>query len=120
MSKPARTIFYFGFYMILEVVLLLWSPDFLIKMAGIDPSAAVWLRLIGGIVAGLTIYYFSISLRRIRALYRVPIYERTAVFLTALALYLFNHAPLAVLLVGIVDLLGAIWTLWALKSEAKK
>ena len=119
MSKPAKTIFYFGFYMILEVVLLLWSPDFLMKMAGIDPSADVWLRLIGGIVAGLTIYYFSISLRRIRALYRVPVYERTAVFLTALALYLFNHAPLAALLVGIVDLLGAMWTLWALKSEQR-
>jgi hypothetical protein len=76
--------------------------------------------LIGGIVAGLTIYYFSISLRRIRALYRIPVYERSAVFLTALALYLFSHAPLAVLLVGIVDFLGAMWTLWALKSDAKK
>lgn len=120
MSKPAKTIYYFGFYMILEVVLLLWSPAFLMKPAGIDPSATVWLRLIGGIVAGLTIYYFRISLRQIRALYPIPVYERTLVFLTALALYLFDHAPLAVLLVGIVDFLGAMWTLWALKTEANK
>jgi hypothetical protein len=76
--------------------------------------------LIGGIVAGLTIYYFRISLRQIRALYPIPVYERTVVFLTALALYLFDHAPLAVLLVGIVDFLGAMWTLWALKTEANK
>jgi phage shock protein PspC (stress-responsive transcriptional regulator) len=119
MSKPARTIFYFGFYMILEVILLLWSPAFLMKLARIDASDAVWLRLIGGIVAGLAIYYFRISLKQIKSLYVVPVFERSAVFLTTLLLYLFNDAALAVLAVGIVDFLGAMWTLWAIKSSEK-
>jgi hypothetical protein len=120
MSKPAKSIFYFGFYMILEVVLMGWSPPFLMKLAGIDPAAAVWLRMIAGIIAGLTIYYFRISLRQIKALYPIPVYERTTVFVAALLLYLLSHAPFAVLAVGIVDLLGAIWTFWAIKSSAKK
>ena len=72
-----------------------------------------------GIVAGLTIYYFRISLRQIRAVYSVSVYERTVVFLAALGLYLFNHAALAILMVGVVDFLGAMWTLWALQTENK-
>lgn len=119
MSKAASTIYYFGFYMILEVILLLWCPAFLMKLAGIDPSAAVWLRMIGGIVAGLTYYYFNISQKQVKSLFMISVWERSTVFLVALLLFLLNGAPLALLLVGIVDFLGAMWTLWAIKSSGK-
>jgi hypothetical protein len=119
MSTPAKTIHYFAFYMILEVVLLLWCPAFLMKLAGIEAPAAVWLRMIGGIVAGLTYYYFNLSTRQIKSLYIVTVWERSTVFLVALLLFLLNGAPLALLLVGVVDFCGAMWTLWAIKSSAK-
>jgi uncharacterized membrane protein len=80
---------------------------------------AIWLRVIAGIVGGLTIYYFTIARKETHALFLVPVYERSTVFVVTLGLYLFNNAHLVVLFVGIVDLLGAMWTLWAVKSEAK-
>ncbi len=120
MTTPAKTIHYFAFYMIFEVVMLLWSPPALLQMVGVDPSDAVWLRVIAGVVAGLTIYYFKISREQIVAMYPITTYERSTVFVATAALYLFNHLPFIVLLVGIVDLLGALWTLWAMRSEAKR
>lgn len=120
MTSPAKTIHYFAFYMILEVVMLLWSPPALLQMFGIDPGDAVWLRVIAGIVAGLTLYYFKISREQISAMYPITTYERSTVFVTCAALYFLNHLPFVVLLVGIVDLLGALWTMWAIKRAAKK
>lgn len=120
MSLAAKTIYYFAFYMILEVVMLLWSPPALLQMFGIDPAAAVWLRVIAGIVAGLTIYYFRIAKRQIAVMYPITIYERSTVFVTTAVLYFLNHLPFVVLLAGIVDLLGGLWTMWAIKRTAKK
>jgi hypothetical protein len=116
MTTPAKTIHYFAFYMIFEVVMLLWSPPALLRMAGVDPSDAVWLRVIAGIVAGLTIYYFKVSRAQIAAMYPVTVYERSTVFVATAALFMLDHLPFVVLLVGVVDLLGALWTLWAIKS----
>ncbi|MDZ7266966.1 MAG: hypothetical protein ONB48_05660 [candidate division KSB1 bacterium] len=118
--SPSKTIHYFAFYMVFEVVMLLWSPPALLQMVGIDPGAAVWLRVIAGIVAGLTIYYFKISRAQIAAMYPITVYERSTVFIATAALYALDHLPLIVLFVGITDLLGALWTWWAIarsKSE---
>jgi hypothetical protein len=119
MNLPAKTIHYFAYYMVFEVIMLLWSPAALLQMVGIEPASAVWLRVIAGIVAGLTIYYFKISRAQIAAMYPVTVYERSTVFLVTALLYALNHLPFIVLLVGIVDLLGALWTRWAI-SRAKK
>jgi len=118
MSKPAKSIYYFAWYMVLEVIFLMLSPQSLLHLTKISPVDAVWLRMIAGIVGGLTIYYFTIALREVRTLFLVPVYERSTVFLATLALYLFDHAHVVVLGVGILDMLGALWTLWAVKSEA--
>lgn len=118
--SPSKTIHYFAFYMVFEVVMLLWSPPAFLQMVGIAPGAALWLRVIAGIVAGLTIYYFKISRAQIAALYPITVYERSTVFVATAGLYIFDALPLIVLLVGIVDLLGALWTWWAIartKSE---
>lgn len=119
MSKPAKTIYYFGFIMIAEVIVMLWSPSFLLQAAGLAPSDAVWLRVIGGIVGGLTIYYFMIARHEIASMFIVPVYERSLVFIVITALYLFNNAHFAVFCVGVLDLLGALWTFSALKSASK-
>ncbi len=119
MSLAAKTIHYFAYYMVFEVIMLLWSPAALLQMVGIEPASAVWLRVIAGIVAGLTIYYFKISGAQIAAMYPVTVSERSTVFLVTALLYALNHLPFIVLLVGIVDLLGALWTRWAI-SRAKK
>lgn len=117
MSKPAKTIYVFAFYMVFEVVILLLSPEPLLKMSGIEARDVMWLRVIAGIVAGLTIYYFVIARREMRELFPVTVYERTTVCAATVFVYAFNHAPFMVLLVGVVDFLGALWTWWAIKND---
>ena len=118
MSRAARSIYWFSFWVFLCGAGLLFFPVQLLALLGLDASASVVARLFGMVVLILAFYYFQAGRAgTLTDFYRWTTYTRPAAFgLTALWVLAGQASPLLLGFV-IVDLLGALWTIWALRRD---
>ena len=65
----------------------------------------------------LCFYYTQVARKELRDFIRWTVYARSAVILFFIAFVLLKYVSPIIILVGVVDLLGAIWTALALRSE---
>jgi hypothetical protein len=117
MSYSGRTVFVFGCYMLLLGLPLLLAPNQLLGLFGFPPTEEVWIRVVGLLVLYLGVYYVlsgrSGNLPFISA--TVPIRASVLVFF---AVFVATEMVSPMLLVlGLPDLFGALWTWRALRSE---
>lgn len=96
------------------VVLLV--PNILLSVLGIAETDEVWIRVVGLLLIGYGLYYWT----AIRAGFR-PLYVMSAWFRFALVAVLVVLAiaigPWQLVLFAVVDFLGGLWTYIALRSE---
>lgn len=95
MSKAAGSIVYFGVYILLTGLVLLIAPNILLTTFGLGSTNEVWIRVLGCVVAALG-----------------------WIFVSFLSLVLMGLAKPPLVLFGAVDLLGALWTWRALRTDA--
>jgi hypothetical protein len=113
LSGPARTIFAFGIYLLLLGAVLIVAPNFLLGLFRIAPTAEVWIRVLGMVVLFLGAYYVLGALAELQSFMRWTIPLRASVLIFFLAFVLSGLAPTPLILFGLVDLAGAVWTAWA-------
>ncbi len=119
MSPAARSILVFGIYVLAIGVAFFIAPNLILPILGLPLTTDFWVR-ITGIVACVIGYYYLVSARaELTTFFRASTYARTGVCVAVLALVLTNSAPLALLPFGILDLMGAAWTHFALRRTAK-
>ena len=117
MSYSGRTVFVFGCYLLLLGLPLLLAPNLLLGLFGFPPPEEVWIRVVGLLVLYLGVYSVlsgrSGNLPFISA--TVPIRASVLVFF---AVFVATEmvSPM-LLLLGLPDLFGALWTWRALRSE---
>jgi hypothetical protein len=118
MSRPARTLFAFGLYVVLTGLIFLTAPDFLIASLRLPPSPPGWPRLVGVLALVIGTYDLigahSECLPYIKA--SVPI--RVAFAISMTILFLTRQMPVTVVAFGAIDAAGAIWTWAALRERA--
>lgn len=118
MTRPARSLFAFGIYVLLTGVAFLAIPGPLVSLLRLPAATAGWARIVGllAIVIGCydTIGSRAECLPYIRA--SVPVRFGFAAG-TAL-LVIFGQMPATILLLGATDVAGAIWTAAALRHGA--
>jgi hypothetical protein len=112
--------FWFGFWVLACGIVLMFFPGLMLRVAGITASNDVILRIQGMVLIFLAIYYFVAGRRpEFRPLYRVTVYTRaSALPLTAAMVLLLRANPL-IILFTVVDALGALWTVLALRADRK-
>lgn len=118
MTRAARSITYFGIYILLTGLVLLVAPNILLSTFGLGTTTEVWIRVLGCVVAALGAYYIAMGKAEATAFFRATIWGRTWIFLSFTGLVLIGMAKPPLVLFGAVDLLGAIWTWRALKTDA--
>lgn len=118
MSKAGKTIFYFGFWVLLCGLGMLLFPKLILGLMDIDESADVVARILGMLLVFLSAYYF-VSGRRpgYRAFYWVTVGTRFSALLFVSAFVLFTDARPEMILFVVVDIAGAVVTLLALRAE---
>ncbi len=119
MSKSARSVYLFSFYLFGLGVVLVVVPNVLLGMFGIPETNEVWIRVVGALVLVLGLYYFQSSKNELIPFLRASVYGRAAVFVFFTGFVVFGFAPPTLILFGGVDALAAFWTFRALKSENK-
>ena len=118
MSNSAKTVFAFGCYMSLLGLTLLLVPNLLFGLFHIPPTFEVWIRVVGMLVILLSVYYFVCARAEIRLFILWSARVRATVILFLGAFVLAGLAPPVLLVLGAIDLAGALWTWSALRKEA--
>ena len=116
MTNAAKTVYYFGFYLLLTGITLIFTPNMLLSMFGFDPTSEVWVRVVGSLAFVIGLYYIFTAPTNSEVFLKVTVYNRLVIvgWFTLFVALGWAKAPL--LLFGGVDLLGALWTWSALRK----
>jgi hypothetical protein len=119
MHPATASIKYFGLYVAITGVGLTIAPNLVLAPLGIAPPTEVWIRVVGALALVVGYYYWACGTAGVVEFFRASVRGRIAFAgLTVLLVALFA-APIQLLLFGIIDLLGAAWTVQGLRKAAK-
>jgi uncharacterized membrane protein len=116
MSNSARSVFVFGLYLLVLGIVLLVAPNFLLGIFFLPSTTEVWVRVVGMLVLFLGFYYTQAARKEMTDFLRWTVYVRSTVIVFFAVFVLLGFASPPLILFGVVDLLGAIWTGLALRS----
>ena len=118
MSKSGATLFYFGCYVVIMGILFLSIPASFVAANQLPPIPDGWARVIGLLSLVIGTYDILCGRYDVRLFIQWSVYVRFAFAFGMLVLVITSQMPSMALILGCIDALAAIWTLWALKSEA--
>lgn len=117
MTKSAKSLYYFGFYVLLTGIIICLIPDKFMSLLKLPEITNAWARVIGLLVIIIGSYDILNGRNNVKPLIKASIYLRILFFLGILVLYISGQMPTEILPLGIIDVLGAIWTALSLKAE---
>jgi len=107
----------FGVGAILGGIPMVVDPGPVLGVLGVPTANDVWVRLWGMEVLALGFYYIAAGRADLRPFFVASVWGRIAFCGALIGLVLLVSAPWQVLIVGVFDVLGAGWTLAALKRD---
>lgn len=117
MTASAKSVCYFGFYLYVVAITLVFFPNLLLRLMGIPETTEVWIRVLGILVGIIGFYYHRSGVTNNRAFFPLTVPARAIVLVSFIAFAALQMVSPMLILFGVVDLLGALWTWRALKQE---
>ncbi len=117
MSRPARTVLVFGVYAAGLGILLLVIPGLMLKLIGAEPTTDVWVRVLGVVVMVLGAYYIQAARHELVPFFRATVWGRAAGMVLFTLLALLGLGPPSLILFGVIDGAGGLWTALSLASR---
>jgi len=117
MSRAARSVYVFGFYMAVLGVVLVAAPNLLLTLNGLPTTSEVWIRVVGVLVLCLAVYYLLAARHELTEFFRWTVFVRSTVIVFFAAFVFLGFVSPVLILFGAIDLLGAVCTGLALRSE---
>jgi hypothetical protein len=111
-------VFVFSIYLYLLGFVLVVTPDTLLRIFKFPETDGLWIRVVGMLVILLGFYYSQVARAEIRPFFVWTVIARTSVLLFFVAFVIAGLAPPALILFGVIDFAAAMWTLFAIRSEA--
>ena len=116
MSSAARSVYVFGIYLIVLGGILIGSPNTLLTLFGIPTTTEPWIRVVGMLVMVVGMLDIASARGEQTKFMQASVYARFFVLLMFVVFAATGIAPAILILFGVVDAAGAIWTHTALKS----
>jgi len=116
MTKAARSVFVFSIYLFILGSILVAVPNRLLSLFGLPHTGEVWIRVVGMLAVVLGFYYLTAARRELTPFFRATVFGRLAVLIFFIAFVLAGFAPPILILFGVIDALGAVWTAVALRD----
>jgi hypothetical protein len=114
MDSTTTSIFVFGIYLIFVGAGFLFIPNILLPLFRLPKTDEPWIRVMATLVLIIAYFYLVAAHNNLTPIYWATVYGRSFVFLSFLVLVLTKKARPMLIVFGIVDALGAIWTLLTL------
>jgi hypothetical protein len=118
MTSTAKSIFYYSFYMMIMGLCLLFIPNLVLSTFGFASTNDFWIRILGLLSFCAGLLYFYCGRMNQTGFFRISVPERIVFFLGIVGIVLFLPANPLLILIGSVDLIGAIWTALALRNSS--
>ncbi|MDD3810544.1 MAG: hypothetical protein PHS94_09850 [Erysipelotrichaceae bacterium] len=120
MKKAAFSVLVDGILLEFIGTSLVFLPALFLKTLGFTVCDDLIVpRVLGLLVAILGAYYMVIAIANVRVMIVFTVVGRLAFFLGSVVFFLANWTGPNIFLISMIDLIGSIWTLIALKSDAK-
>jgi hypothetical protein len=116
MTPAARSVCYFGFYLYVVGLTLIAVPNMFLQTLQLPETNEVWIRIVGVLAFGLGFYYHRTGVQNNVSFFKLTVPTRVFVFIAFTAFVLLNYVSPILIGIGVVDLLGAAWTYYALKK----
>ncbi|MFO0661652.1 MAG: hypothetical protein U0165_17740 [Polyangiaceae bacterium] len=117
-SHAARSLFYYGIYVGLCAAGLLFFPVQFLGPFGFEPPREIWIRVVGVMLVSMAMFNIRSALGEVRQFFSWSIPARMLVIVFFAAFVLADWAPAKLVLFGVVDFAGAVWTWWAMKRDS--
>ena len=118
MKSFSTSLLVFGVYLVGMGTGLVLMPNTVFGILGFPASDEVWPRVVGVLALVLAFYYISAARAGVSAFAQWTVPARIGVFVLFTIFALAKWVGPMLILIGSVDLLGALWTRWALKAES--
>jgi len=107
---------------VLTGLFLLVFPLIILGIVNLDASGSAMVRLLGMMLIFYGYYYIraGISGKKMIEFFWWTVHTRMSAIVVLSALIIMNLAPPIVIVFGVIDLAGAIWTLIELRISRKK
>jgi hypothetical protein len=120
MSSAARSVFFFGIYLIVLGATLLIAPNLLLGIFGMPPTSEVWIRIVNRRDArGISWYPPQAARGELLAYFWWTVYLRLSVIGFFAVFVALGMAPAGLMLFAGIDVLGALWTCVACDRSAR-
>jgi hypothetical protein len=116
MDSSTISIIVFGIYLIFAGAGFLLIPNILLPLFKFPRTDEPWIRVVGILVLIIALFYIVAACYNLPVLYWTTVYGRCFVFLSFGALVLTKKAQPMLMMFGVIDALGAVWTLITLLS----
>jgi len=117
MSRPARSLFVFGIYILIVGVALVVIPAPLVSLLRLPPATVGWARVVGLLTIVIGAYDVTGSRAECLTYIRASIPVRFGFAAGTIVLVLLGQMPFTIALLGATDIAGALWTAFALRRS---
>jgi len=111
MNPTVLSILVFGIYLIFVGAGFLFIPNILLPLFKFPKTDEPWIRVAGVLVLIIALFYLVAAGYNLTIIFWTTIFGRSFVLLSFAALVLAKKAKPMLLMFGVIDALGAIWTL---------
>jgi hypothetical protein len=116
-SRAARSVLVFGLYMIAVGAVLVAAPNALLALCRLAPTREVYIRVLGVVVLTLGLYYLAAARAEAVVFFRWTVWGRPLVLVLFIVLAALRLGPPVLVLFGVIDAAGALWTAAALRPR---
>jgi hypothetical protein len=119
MTHSAKSIYYFSFYILISAILLILIPKqlFGILVGEIAQEDVFIYHIVGLIALSVGVYYWHCGRTNQVEFFKITVIGRTLFFFGSILIIWIVSGPKLMMLMGVLDFFGAIWTYWALKKD---
>jgi hypothetical protein len=117
-SRAALTLKVFAVYLMLLGPCLVFVPNVFLALFGLPETTEVWIRVVGVTVLNIGIYYWYAAKSEAAPFFHASVWVRGLVFVWFVCFVVMGLAKPMLILFGLADLAGAIWTFGALRAQA--
>jgi hypothetical protein len=115
--SPSVTLYVFATYLSLFGGALMFKPQRVMVMVGMQPNPFVWPRIVGALMIVLAFYYAMAAFSRLYKFMRWSVYARTMVAMFFTMFVMMEWCSPLIMVAAAVDLAAAGWTFYAMNQD---
>lgn len=116
MTAASKSLYYFGFYLLVLGIALTVVPNMILSLFQMQETSELWIHVLGTVVFAIGLYYVFMAPSNNVLFMTLSIYARSFVLAWFVVFVIIGWAPAQLILFGLVDVAGAVWTYTALKK----